>query len=134
MARDWTTNRLEKLIQDVLISQKIDLKKLSITKSKINTSNIIDDMYNSFLSTCELKNVKLVKKETENYQIYSDPDRINQIFSNLITNALEFVPKKDAEIQIGSVENDESIEFFVKDNGQGISENEQKIFSKNSIK
>ena len=125
------TTRLQKLIQDVLIAQKIDLKKLSITKSSLESQQILDLVYKAFFPICNMRGVNLKKLNFENHKINSDSDRIYQIFSNLISNALEFVPEKEAEIEIGCMKEGDFVKFFVKDNGHGISKNEQKnIFKK----
>lgn len=128
---DLAITRLQKLVQDVLTVQKIDLEKLTIAKTNIDSEKIINTAYNAFLPICNLRGIKLEKDMDENYQICSDPDRINQVFSNLISNAIEFVPTNDPCIRIGAYEEENEIVFFVKDNGSGISSEEQKnIFKK----
>ena len=63
--------------------------------------------------------------------VYSDIDRISQVFSNLISNALAFIPEKNGIIEIGTQDNVENMTFFVRDNGIGITEDQQKnIFKK----
>ena len=63
--------------------------------------------------------------------VYSDNDRISQVFSNLISNALAFMPEKNGVIEIGTQNNSDNVTFFVRDNGIGISEEQQKnIFKK----
>ncbi|KFM16273.1 Autoinducer 2 sensor kinase-phosphatase LuxQ protein [Marine Group I thaumarchaeote SCGC AAA799-B03] len=128
---DLAITRLQKLVQDVLIVQKIDLEKLTVTNSNIDSEKIVNTAYNAFLPICNLKGVKLGKNLDANHNLVSDPDRINQVFSNLISNAIEFVPKNNPEIEIGAYDEENQIVFFVKDNGAGISNEEQKnIFKK----
>jgi signal transduction histidine kinase len=63
--------------------------------------------------------------------VFSDVDRIAQVFSNLISNAMAFMPKHNGAIEIGAHDNSDNMTFFVKDNGVGISEEQQKnIFKK----
>lgn len=124
------TVRLQKLIQDVLAVQKIDLGKLNINKTEINAAQITEQVYKAFSSICKINNVA-IEITTENEIITSDSDRIYQVFSNLISNALEFVPENGGKIKIGCYGNDDAVVFFVKDNGQGISPDEQQnIFKK----
>ncbi len=67
----------------------------------------------------------------ENTHIITDRDRINQVFSNLIKNAIDFVSPKTGIITIGAIEQDDHVEFFVRDNGQVISADKQsEIFKK----
>lgn len=51
-----------------------------------------------------------------------DPLRINQIFQNLISNAIKYMDKPEGLIEIGCRDTGEFHEFFVKDNGPGIEE------------
>ncbi len=52
--------------------------------------------------------------------VYSDIDRISQVFSNLISNALAFIPEKNGVIEMGTQDNSDCVTFFVRDNGIGI--------------
>lgn len=54
-----------------------------------------------------------------------------QVFSNLISNAAEYTPKKDGELRISVSSDPECYHFICKDNGIGIPKSDQtKIFSK----
>ena len=128
---DLAITRLQKLVQDVLTVQKIDLEKLTVRTTDIDSENVVNTAYNAFLPICSLKGIRLEKNTHGNHKIVSDPDRVNQVFSNLISNAIEFVPKNNPQIEIGTYDEKNQIVFFVKDNGVGISNEEQKnIFKK----
>ena len=76
------------------------------------------------------KEIKFVLEPVSNCMINGDYDQIKQVFSNLIQNAVDFVPPK-GEITISATLKDEVVEFFVSDNGPGISEEHQKhLFKK----
>jgi len=87
-----STEMLQKLIQDVLIAQKIDLGKLSVEKNIVESKTMVEQSYKAFNPICENKGVKLVMSIKANEMVYSDLDRISQVFSNLISNALSFIP------------------------------------------
>lgn len=55
-------------------------------------------------------------------QVVFDPLRINQIFQNLISNAIKYMDKPEGIIEVGCRDADNFHEFFVKDNGPGIEE------------
>jgi signal transduction histidine kinase len=78
------------------------------------------------------RKIKLITNFNGNIHIFSDKDRINQVFSNLIKNAMDFVSTNNGIIEIGVNDRDnKKLEFFVQDNGSGISNNHQKdIFKK----
>jgi signal transduction histidine kinase len=51
------------------------------------------------------------------------------LFQNLIQNSIKFNDKENGFVEIGSNENENEIEFYIKDNGIGINERYQsKIF------
>jgi len=126
-----STEMLQKLIQDVLIAQKIDLGKLSVEKNIVESKTMVEQSYKAFNPICENKGVKLVMSIKTTEMVYSDLDRISQVFSNLISNALSFIPEKNGVIEIGTQDNSSYVTFFVRDNGVGISEEQQKnIFKK----
>jgi signal transduction histidine kinase len=126
-----STEKLQKLIQDVLTAQKIDLGKLSTERDIVESDKLIKNSYNAFYPICEDNGVKLIMSLNASEMVFSDTDRVSQVFSNLISNALAFMPEKNGIIEIGTQDNSENMTFFVRDNGVGISEEQQKhIFKK----
>ena len=51
--------------------------------------------------------------------------KLQQVFQNLISNAVKYSDKTQGYIEIGSEDNGEYVQFFVKDNGPGITSDEQ---------
>lgn len=123
--------KLQRLVGDILTTQKLDLGKLEFNQENINIMELLNSIIKDFSPITSQKNIQLVKDNTENGVIFSDKDRINQVFSNLIKNAIDFVESEKGQITIGAKNDKEFVKFFVKDNGVGISETNQKeIFKK----
>jgi signal transduction histidine kinase len=123
--------KLQRLIGDILTTQKLDLGKLEFNQENINISELLNSIIKDFDPIASQKKIQLIIDVPENIVIFSDKDRINQVFSNLIKNAIDFVESKKGEITIGAQNEKSRVKFFVKDNGVGISENNQKeIFKK----
>jgi signal transduction histidine kinase len=126
-----STIKLEKLIGDILTTQKLDLGKLVFNQEEINVPNFLYALIKEFDPVAIEKKIEITGNFNEEIQIFSDRDRINQVFSNLIKNAIDYVPPNTGCIIIGAKNYPEDIEFFVQDNGTGISENNQKdLFKK----
>jgi len=70
------------------------------------------------------KNIEFLNTTKTNLKIRSDPDRINQVFANLIKNAVDFVPH-DGKIEINATTKNGDVLFYVKDNGKGIPKEKQ---------
>jgi len=131
------TQRLYRLIQDILDITKIESGTLKLKKTtfdmneKIN--NVIRDLtpkknlHNDDNSTNQ--NVKFIfQSSKEPLMVFADKERIYQVISNLIKNALKFIPPNDGKIEIilekvKEEEDDIKKEFVsvkIKDNGKGI--------------
>jgi len=126
-----STIKIERLIGDILTTQKLDLGKLIFDKQNINISELLSGIIKEFeLETSERK-ININTNFSENLQIFSDKDRINQVFSNLIKNSIGFVSSNTGNITIGAKDSVNNVEFFVQDNGVGISsENQKELFKK----
>ena len=114
------------LIEDIMDVSKIEAEQLKIKNTPFSLNSLIDQLYAilsvhpTFLQKNSGKiNIELLyDKPSENISIISDPDRLKQIFINLIGNALKFTQK--GFILFGyKIENNEIV-FYVKDTGIGI--------------
>ena len=125
------TIKLQRLVGDILTTQKLDLGKLDFNKEKTNVLELLNSVIKEFQPITNEKKIVLEMKFKENIDIFTDKDRINQVFSNLIKNSIDFVPKSGGKITVGGKNNEDHVEFFVKDNGSGMSnENQKDIFKK----
>jgi signal transduction histidine kinase len=123
--------KLQKLVGDILTTQKLDLGKLEFNQENIYITEFLNSILKDFSPIANQKKIQMRVDNQEDGIIFSDKDRIAQVFSNLIKNAIDFVESKKGEIIIGAKNYKESVQFFVKDNGIGISEiNQKEIFKK----
>ena len=126
-----STIKLEKLIGDILTTQKLDLGKLVFNQENINISELLHGLIKEFDPIAIEKNIEITANFNEDIQIFSDRDRLNQVFSNLIKNAIDYVSPNTGCVVIGMKNGSEDVEFFVEDNGLGISdENKKELFKK----
>ena len=133
------TQRLYRLIEDVLDITRIENGRLKLKKTtfdmneKINNvirdltpkRNVNDDNNNSRTN----QNIKFIFQPTkEPIMVFADKERIYQVVSNLIKNSLKFIPSVDGKIEITlekvrKEEDDNEKEFVlvkIKDNGKGV--------------
>jgi signal transduction histidine kinase len=115
-----STIKLEKLIGDILTTQKLDLGKLVFNEENIDVSELLHGLIKEFDPIAIEKKIEITANFNEDIQIFSDRDRINQVFSNLIKNAIDYVSPHTGCITIGMKNGLNDVEFFVKDNGVGI--------------
>ena len=123
--------KLQRLVGDIMTTQKLELGKLDFNSENISVSVMLDDILKEFKPITNEKNITLNLNFSGDLSIFSDKDRINQVFTNLIRNAIDFVAKDTGIVTIGAKDDSEYVEFFVQDNGPGISkENQKEIFKK----
>ncbi len=125
------SKRLQKLIGDVLDAQKLDMDKVVFDKREFEVDKLLDDIIEDFKFISKDSKIKIINKNTEKFVLKSDVNRINQVISNLVYNAVDFVAKNTGKIEIDAKQEDQSIVFSVRDNGIGIkTEDKAKLFKK----
>lgn len=88
---------------------------------EIDSNGLFNEIFESFEFLIKDHNFTVEINHLEN--CYGDYNKLNQLFSNLISNSLRYKdPNKNGLIQINSYANDNEIVFIIKDNGIGINE------------
>jgi PAS domain S-box-containing protein len=125
------SQRLEKLIGDVLDAQKLQLNHMTFTKKDFNIETFMTTLKNDLSIFMKEKNVELVIQNNFDGIINCDASRLRQVMDNLAKNSVDFVPQVGGKISIGVLQDDADYLFYVRDNGIGISlENQNNIFKK----
>ena len=115
--------RLSKLVSDLLKLTKEDAI-ITINKSKFDIVEMINDILKQYEDIFELQNKKLkVNYTLKDNNIYSDKEKLKQIFIIIIDNAMKYTKEKDY-IQVCLSEEGSNVKIEVKDSGIGIKEEE----------
>ncbi len=123
------SDRLNSLINDLLDIEKIETGKIAMKFENISLSNLINTAVKTMRSAAENKGLKLISQIEEGIEIYGDSDRIIQVLTNLISNAIKFTKKGKVTVKAKLI-NGKS-EIIVQDTGVGISKSdEKKLFTK----
>ncbi len=124
--------RMLNLISDLVDISRIDAKEttLQITKTPLNT--LLLDLQTLFSLEAQKKGLRLHcspgLSDSESI-IETDSDKLRQILSNLIQNALKFTTK--GGIDFGYTRKENTLEFYCIDSGIGLPvENREKIFDR----
>lgn len=125
-----STKILESQIIKILSAQRLGLGKIPIHLENLKLDDFMNKIFseNSFLM--KEKMIEFVNTAHDSIKLESDEGKLKEIFSNLIQNAVDFVPKQNGKIEIGCSKKGEFVECYVKDNGIGISEEDQKSLFK----
>ena len=112
------------LVNKLLTISKLENKKLILNKQTVNLEPIIDDLVEKAKAKTEKKLHFTV--DLLNHHVLADEQYLTEAISNLIDNAIKY-SKDEIEISITSQENDKYILLKVRDNGIGISKEDQLI-------
>ena len=114
-----TQNRL---IEDLLDVARIISGKLVLELEPVNPSELIHDTIESIQPLAQAKKIEVVE-DLRNYgeplTISGDRNRLTQVFTNLLTNAVKFTPE-GGRIDVRVDTKDGNLSVSVKDNGIGI--------------
>ncbi len=122
------SNVLLQLIDDIVDVSKIEAGQIVIRPVNSNITSMLEEVYETFRIQVKDKDVKLVLKIPERETIWTltDPQRLRQIITNLIGNALKFT--SEGKIEFGCrLKSDGNILFFVTDTGIGIPKDKLKV-------
>jgi len=130
--------RLQRLSTDILDVSKIESSLLKISKSPIDLNEkirtVINDIQNGY-DTESNKNVKFLFQPKDSITVYADRDRIYQVLSNLLNNAIKFTKNGtvtiNASVNHNSNNHNKEAIVTIMDTGSGIApEIMPKLFSK----
>lgn len=113
--------RIVRTIDLILNMSEIQNGKYSPSTKKIDIYDTVQQIYHQLKPQAQLKKLDFrLSNFNRNIHIYSDDYALNQIFSNLIDNAIKFTEQGKVVVEFSEQENFYNIE--VKDTGIGISE------------
>lgn len=119
---------LQRLIADVLDISKIESDTISFQFAYSDLPTLMKGIYNVILLHMH-EGVELQLKDCEELSFYTDRNRLTQIMTNLLTNAIKHTEK--GFIRFGYSVTESEVRFFVRDSGEGIPEEQlEHIFSR----
>uniref|UniRef100_UPI0040284292 ATP-binding protein n=1 Tax=Candidatus Scatousia sp. TaxID=3085663 RepID=UPI0040284292 len=103
--------RLAGIINDLLDLSKIEAGKMDFHFKNINIHQVIDYVKSTLSILAKDKNIELLTDETDTLpEIYADSQRLEQVLTNLVSNAIKFTPEGKKIIISSKLTNAENIE------------------------
>jgi signal transduction histidine kinase len=116
-------DRANSLIQDLLDVSRIEAGGFSVAAEPIAPDVLMADTCEAMTSTATAARVTLTCHADEDLpEVLADRERLQQVFSNLIGNAVKFTPSGGTVDVTASASGPFNVRFSVRDSGQGISE------------
>ncbi|NNF00626.1 MAG: response regulator [Pyrinomonadaceae bacterium] len=116
-----------KLIDDLLDSARVTSGNLTLEISPVNVSTLLDEIIDSHHPLIEEKEIELeYNNQIGTLETYADPNRLRQVFANLLGNAIKFT-SKGGKISVSLNNEAGDVIVAIRDDGQGIAEEDMPL-------
>ncbi len=110
-----------KLINDLVDSARVASGKLSLEFRPTNLFEIVRVSYHSQKPSADVHNIEFeFESDSEDIAVFGDAGRLQQVFSNLISNAIKFTPE-GGRVNISVETGPDAVQVHIRDTGRGIS-------------
>jgi len=120
--------RLLNIINNIISLSKIESHQIEVSVTDTNVNEQIEFIYHFFKLEAEQKNLQLTYQNAlsiDDAYIKTDKEKLYAVLTNLVKNAIKFT--QTGSIEFGYTLKDEFLEFFVKDSGPGIPDEQKEI-------
>jgi heavy metal sensor kinase len=122
-------DHLNQLINDLILLSKFDTTQVELKRAPLRLDLLIQDLSHLFRVLAEQKNIALEIGTLEEVTVIGDKARLQQLFTNLIDNAIKYTPKGSIHVTVEKNEGTGVVK--IKDTGIGIpNEEQEKIFKR----
>jgi signal transduction histidine kinase len=132
--------RMSTLVSDLNDNSKIEAGRLRLDYKAVDLSDVVDEVVRSTSRQIEEKKQEIQLQVPDSLpQVWADQTRVSQVLTNLVSNAHKYTPEEGkvivgADVSANQWDHEgaaQVVHIWVKDNGIGISaEDQKKIFSK----
>jgi len=111
---------LQRLVDDLRLLTLAETRQLAFDKRDVNVANVINRVFEMFSAEAQEKNIALsFHNSTEHLSVVLDPQRVEQVISNLVGNAIRYVPE-GGRVWVTATRIKGGVQITVNDNGKGI--------------
>lgn len=116
-------DRMSRLVNELLDLARLESGQMPLTMQRVDLNDILAGVHRSQLPNARAREIDLALGVAGEAFVMGDPDRLAQIFTNLVDNALAYTPAGGIVRLTGRL-NGNQVEGIVSDTGQGIPEEE----------
>ena len=122
-------DHLNQMINDLILLSKLDTTEVALKMAPLRLDLLIKDLCNFFQVLAEQKNIALEIGTLEEVTVIGDKIRLQQLFTNLIDNAIKYTMQ--GAIRVAAKKDEDAVAIKIVDTGMGIPEEErEKIFKR----
>ena len=118
--------RLKTLVENILDASMIESGRMILVKERVNIAEFIRKCIDEIIFLAEKRNLTLQSSVPEDFFLYIDSDRMEQVIINLISNAIKNTPP-GGEIYINIIGNNKHVDLEIRDTGIGLKKEEMEI-------
>jgi len=111
--------RLNSLVNDLLSLSYLESKESVLDKNDLNLNRQLEEVTAGFMSQLKKRGIDVKNELPQGLTVKADADRIRQVFTNLIDNAIKF-NKENGSIRVFHQELEGEVKICVEDSGMGI--------------
>lgn len=124
------SQRLVKLVNDILDIEKLESGQPLFKFRVVDIRPLVEQIVDANLGFADTYAVRLRADFQAEGELWADPDRLSQVLTNLISNAIKFSPP-DGEVIVGVERSGDGFRLSVRDHGEGIpAEFKSRIFQR----
>lgn len=124
-----STHRLIHLVEDLLKLSELESRSFKLNLESVNLEDLLNNLLSAFIPKIKKKKLTLIKKIESVQPIKGDIFKLEQVFINLIDNAIKYTDS--GSITVNLKQEKEKIVFEIADTGIGINEEEkERIFDR----
>lgn len=129
---DNSVERLLNIVKDLDMINRFESGQIALKYSTFDINNLIQEVFDLLEMEAEKQSMTMQLQTTQSQLfVYADKQRISQVLINLISNAVKYANREEAQIIVSTREGTRSIHISVEDNGMGIKpENLPRIFER----
>jgi signal transduction histidine kinase len=118
------SDRLSDMVSELLDFSRFVTGNISLQNEKTDIGDLIDHIRIQLSQRALALGINFkVEHNFEDTIIYTDPNRLKQVFINLLDNAFKFTPS-GGRVTLKAINDEDNFYFYVEDTGCGISEEE----------
>lgn len=118
------SDRLMRLVGDLLVAGQVEAGKLKLERDEVDVAELARETAELVASAAESKRIALKVHAGDPVVVHGDRQRIGQLLSNLVANAIKFTPE-DGAVEVRVARRDGSCRITVRDTGIGIPKSER---------
>ncbi len=122
--------RMNRMVLDLLEIARLDARMIQFEKTPVDLVQLLEQIAAQFAPQAGLKGISIQTDLPVSANILGDHDRLAQVFTNLVDNALKFSPT-GGRVRLSIEIKPQAVEVQVRDSGSGIPESElERIFDR----